>query len=268
MWGSRNQELFTLFAAWMLTCGMAMSTIKRRRVSIGSFTRWAAPMDLVTADRDCIEGWLGTFANKRTRHSYRSDLAAFYSWAVRRRVVEADPMLDVARVRQPKSQPRPVPAEYVPGIIDSAPTPRLRLALQLAAYGGLRVSEISALDADDISLHPSRPTLVVRHGKGDKDRIVPLHPVLVRALAGRRTGRVVPWGPEHLSRLASAHMRSLGHDYTIHQLRGSCATELARVTHGDVVRIARFLGHQDPNTTMGYVGFSEGVDGLEGLYSA
>lgn len=45
--------------------------------------------------------------------------------------------------------------------------------------------------------------------------------------------------------------------FTLHSLRGSCATELARVTKGDVVRIARILGHSDTNTTMGYIGFGD-----------
>lgn len=264
-------QLFVLFFIWCETRGHSPATIKRRRSSLNSFASWIAPMEIADADADHVDNWLGSFANKRTRKSYRSDLSAFYDWATRRRVVAANPMLGVDRIRAPKSEPRPVPAEYVPLIIDSCGNGRLRMALMLAAYAGLRRAEICALHSDDISLHPSRPHLVVRSGKGDKDRVVPLHPRLVRSLTQRKPrGRIIPWAPDTLGRMAAEHMRSLGFDYTIHQLRGSCATELARVTGGDVVRMARFLGHEDPNTTMRYVGFADNsmATELPGMYQS
>jgi integrase/recombinase XerC len=271
MWGRHSIDLVELFVEWMEVRGMSPATIKRRRSSLASFIRWCAPLELTLVEAEHVENWLRTLANKRTRSAYRSDLAAFYDWARRRKIIPDNPMLEVDTVRRPKSEPRPVPAEYVREIIGTCQNGRLRIALMLAAYAGLRRAEICALHSDDISLHPSRPRLVVRHGKGDKDRVVPLHPRLVKSFAERKPkGRVVPWEPDTLGRLAAEHMRSLGHDYTLHQLRGSCATELARVTHGDVVRIARFLGHEDTNTTIRYIGFSDDsfADELPGLYSA
>jgi integrase len=269
MYGGRNIETYDLFDRWMQTRGLAATTRKRRRTSISGFTRWIAPLELTAVEADHVESWLATFTSKRTRHAYRSDLAAFYDWAVRRRVVTANPMLEVDRIRQPKSIPRPVPSDLVTAIINACECGRLRMALMLAAYAGLRRAEICALTADDIRLHPSRPTLIVRGGKGDKDRIVPLHPRLVRSLTARKPrGRLIPWQPDTLGRLAAEHMRSLGYDYTIHQLRGACATELARVLHGDVVRIGRFLGHESPITTMGYIGYMDDTvtEQLPGLY--
>jgi integrase len=253
-----NHELFDLFQDWMTTRGMSPMTLKRRRSSLWSFSRWIAPMPITLTEAEHVESWLSTFTNPRTRHAYRSDLAAFFDWARRRKLIAADPMLEVDAIRQPKSVPRPVPPELVPIIINSCQNGRLRMALMLAAYAGLRRAEICALHSDDVRLHPSRPTLVVRDGKGGKDRIVPLHPRLVKSFTQRKPkGRVIPWEPDTLGRRAADHMRSLGYDYTIHQLRGACATELARVLNGDVVKIGRFLGHESPITTMGYIGFSD-----------
>ena len=45
-----------------------------------------------------------------------------------------------------------------------------------------RATEALALEARDLHLDSDRPTLVVRQGKGRKDRVVPVHPELQTAL--------------------------------------------------------------------------------------
>jgi integrase/recombinase XerD len=51
--------------------------------------------------------------------------------------------------------------------------PRDRAILALLAYGGLRRGEVMAADVGDYS--PAAPSLMV-HGKGNKDRVAPVHP--------------------------------------------------------------------------------------------
>jgi len=50
----------------------------------------------------------------------------------------------------------------------------MRAMLTLAAFAGLRVQEIDGLDRDDIL--EAKGLIRVRHGRGAKERIVPLHP--------------------------------------------------------------------------------------------
>jgi hypothetical protein len=57
--------------------------------------------------------------------------------------------------------------------------PRDRAILALLAYGGLRRGEVMAADVGDYSREA--PSLMV-HGKGNKDRVVPLHAVAQTAL--------------------------------------------------------------------------------------
>lgn len=54
---------------------------------------------------------------------------------------------------------------------------RDRLLLALLAYGGLRRSELLALDWDDVDL--GRRLLRVRKAKGGRQRVVPIHPALI-----------------------------------------------------------------------------------------
>jgi site-specific recombinase XerD len=67
---------------------------------------------------------------------------------------------------------------------------RDRLLLSLFAFAGLRRAELLGLDCDDVDL--DRRLIRVRHAKGGRQRVVPLHPALVVLLeAYLRTPRAV-----------------------------------------------------------------------------
>ena len=266
---SRSADLIRLFLAYMAMRGMSEHTVRRRRSSLTSFGKFIRPCQIQDADRDLVECWLATFGSSRTRHAYHSDLSSFYQWGVRRKAFEHNPVAETDSIRVPKGLPRPVPPDAVPGIIAAATSDRLRIGLMLAAYAGLRRAEVVAITAADIQIHP-QPLLVVRSGKGGKDRIVPLHPALAFELSEfRGSGRIVPWSADRFGRLASDHMRSLGYDCTVHQLRATFATELARVLDGNIVAVGKMLGHESPQTTMGYVGWGGGetTQRMRGLYA-
>jgi len=77
--------------------------------------------------------------------------------------------------------------EEIARLIDAAGSLRNRVLVEVLAYTGIRREEAVNLDIADVDA--SRLRLVVRAGKGDKARIVPITPHVaesVRALAGRR----------------------------------------------------------------------------------
>ena len=231
-------------------------TIRRRRGSLGRFAAFIHPTPLLLADGANIEEWLQQFGAARTKHAYRSDLAAFFSWAVRRHILDSSPVADTDPIRVPRGMPRPVPSGSVRMVIGCATDETLQVALALAAYAGLRRSEITHLSTDDISLASDPAQLVVRNGKGGKDRIVPVHPELARLLARQRQGRVVPWTADALGRRASAHIRACGFNNTIHNLRATFGTELSRVTKGNVMLVKELMGHASAETTTAYIGLA------------
>lgn len=73
-------------------------------------------------------------------------------------------------------------------LIQAARTPRDRALIACLYYAGLRRAEARALDVGDVDLPGGR--LLVRRGKGEKARVVPLHPELARYLGKLLSGRV------------------------------------------------------------------------------
>jgi len=50
-------------------------------------------------------------------------------------------------------------------------------------YTGIRVSECASLDKDDLQMSERKGNVLIRHGKGDKERNIPLHPEVRRAIS-------------------------------------------------------------------------------------
>lgn len=254
------------FRKYQLVRGLSPKTVRRRSVSIRQFAGSIAPISLLEATGELIDDWLGTFPSAATRRAYRSDLMAFYSWAAKRDLC-VNPVLKTDSIRVPKPLPRPVPPSYLAVVLSSAP-PDVRLMIALAAYAGLRVAEIAALERADIDLTSEAPTLAVRAGKGNKDRIVPIHPDLVAFLRAAKPGRLVRVSSSTVSLKIAVHLRSLGIEATAHKLRHTFGTELARSTEGNVILIARLMGHEDVSTSMRYIGWAggPGADAVAAMY--
>lgn len=256
-----HQHLFEAFAAWQQGRAFSPKTILRRRTALRSFHRHIAPMPLTSATFEHVEEWLRQYSSPRTRHAYRSDLNCFYTWAVRRQLVDRNPVADTDSIKVPKALPRPIHPHTVMLALACAEDLDLKLMIALAAYAGLRCCEISALTVDDVQL-TEVPMLLVRKGKGGKDRIVPVHPDLAALLHRHRgQGRYFPLTPDGIGRRISRHLRALGIDATGHQFRHTFGTQIARLSRGNMILLGRLMGHENPATSLGYAGWDGGEAG-------
>ncbi len=132
----------------------------------------------------------------------------------------------------------------------------------VAFAGNGRISEIGALDANNVHLDAEPPVLVVRDGKWGKDRIVPLHPRLIPMLRGQ-SGWFFPNGQGGHLKPGAIHnalqfllVRNGIPRFTFHALRHYFGSEAARWSGGNVVLVAALMGHENTNTTMGYIGWA------------
>jgi site-specific recombinase XerC len=93
---------------------------------------------------------------------------------------------DVRRLELPQSAPRalaPRGATRWLRAVQACLRPRDRLLGLIPFYAGLRIGEAVALDLDDVRLSARKGVLIVRSGKGDRYREVPVHPELRANLA-------------------------------------------------------------------------------------
>lgn len=262
-----NMRSADQFAAHMRYRHLSPATIRRRRATLHLFERYLAPKDLVLASQNDIEAFLSTRTAARTKHAYRSDLRTFYQWLTDKELIEVSPAAKVAGIRIPKSLPRPLTASDVLGSLTFG-SRKVRRMIALALFAGLRCHEIAGLKAEDVWLHGDPPMLVVRHGKGAKDRAIPMHPELVSLMRDiPPSGPVFPgrdrpqMRPYSVSSAITRHLERAGIDGTPHQIRHTFGTELARQSGGDLLLTATLMGHESTATTMGYVRLTPGLAG-------
>ena len=242
---------------------------------------------LVTAMQQDVSGFLEHLRthgiDSRSAARKLSCLRGFYKWLLLDRRIHHDPTVNIESPKAwkvlPKSLAEPEVAEMLERAAMAADHPqaqatalRDRAILELLYAGGLRVSEVTALNTSDLALDLGR---VQVRGKGDKERIVPLGRVAVESLE-----TYLAQGRPHLARISSArrtqpvrsetsrlflslrgmpltrqwvwHLVKLADpSASPHKLRHSCATHM--VEHGaDLRSVQLLLGHADISTTQVY----------------
>ena len=266
--------------------GLASNTLAAYRRDLRRYTGWLAAAgidDPAAAGEDDVVAFLGelragsTPAGSRYRaSSVARNLAAvrgFHRFLVRERLAASDPSRDLDSPKVPASLPKALSVEQVEALLgavagDEPRALRDRALLETLYAAGLRVSEATALDLDDVDLEDG---LVRAFGKGSKERLVPIGRAaraalgawLVRGrpnLAGPRAGPALFLNAQgsRLTRqgcwkILRHHARRAGLDGVVspHVLRHSFATHLL-AGGADVRSVQELLGHASLATTQVY----------------
>lgn len=237
------------FDQYNVACGHSAGT---RRLRMRYVHRYMATCDPVTATVTDVAAFLGVPGwSASTRMSARSALMSLHEWMVADGIRSDNPVRAVKPVRKPPGVPRPAPENVVTLALDGGCDDRTRLMVLLGAYAGLRRSEIASLHTDQITDTHIRVT-----GKGDKTRLIPLHPVLkdsLRAVLGT-TGFVFPGkdgGPVSARTVNRVVNRVLPAGMSTHTLRHRFATQVLSRSH-DLRAVQTLLGHSSVATTQIY----------------
>ena len=187
------------------------------------------------------------------------ELNRFAGWLVERRYLQRSPMIGISVPRRERRLPRVLAWSQVEQIVADERKPRDRAILALLAYGGLRRGEVMAADVGDYSREA--PSLMV-HGKGNKDRVVPLHAVVAQAALDAYLATRRGLAPEHplfvswrgritkqvMVLLCKRVSRRIGRRLHPHLFRHTFATELLN-RRADLRVIQTLLGHESLATT-------------------
>ena len=224
--------------------------------TIAAYRRVLATInDPETATQDEVEDWWldRDHLSPATRRQELAALRSFYRWMIRWDHRDDDPTRRLDAPKMGHRLPRPMGRDDLHRLL-AVTSGEMRRAICLGAYAGLRVAEVAALDWADVDVEARR--IIVRGGKGDKDRPVGLSPLLLDALLPVTGGNVVRAGGKAYSANAlqqkvNATIRAAGVDGTFHKLRSRFAT-VALASTGNLLAVSRALGHSSPATTAIY----------------
>src|SRR6185295_10698221 len=250
-----------------------------------SFLAARGTPDLTAADLRLVRAWLAALhARGLAPASIARRLAALRScfrFLVRRGVMEGNPAREARSPRQPRKLVTFLPIDEATQLVDGravggASRARDVAILELLYASGLRVSELSGLDLDDLD-RTERTVRVL--GKGRKERMVPYGnqaaraletwlgergerggPVFTNARGGRLTVRSVHTIVRRAARAAGITRRvsphTLRHTFATHLLDGGA----------DLRAIQELLGHSRLSTTQRYT--HVGAEQLLKVYDA
>ena len=198
----------TLIETYLARCaveGKSPRTIAAYRESLARFQRClqedGAPLDPDRLRPDHVIAYLARFAARSpdTRHRYFREVRCFCTWLRAAGYTDNDPFRGLRNVRLPQQDRAAARAR---GDRPPARVLRRRHGRWAAAIArsssrcwtpGLRCAEAVGLDLADCALPEQR--LLVRHGKGGKDRIVPFAARCADALAAYLADRGTAPGP-------------------------------------------------------------------------
>jgi len=194
-------------------------------------------------------------------HNLRIGKAAF-SWAVRVGIIHANPFKGVKLVKLPVYEPRNLSEFEVRRVLDVAKEFDAFALVATAIYGGLRLSELIALEWPDVDIEAGEIRVSCDETfltKSRKPRVVPIAPELRAILEPIATTAGLCFPSEAGTRRDPANVRKTmlrigkkaGADLTPHDLRRTFASLLA--SKGvPTTRIRDYLGHASIATTEGY----------------
>jgi integrase/recombinase XerD len=274
--------------------GLADNTVAAYRRDLGLWLRYCNhseldPTEVATEDLSGYLQWLRDGASPERRGYAPASVArmatsvrGFYRFLAREGRVARDPGADIASPTRGRSLPKAIAVAEVSRLLelpgDDLLGRRDRAVLETLYGAGLRISELVALDVDDVDLAAS--SILVRAGKGGRGRLVPLGTkarravdvytaVARRELLRRSQGRAgvaalflnargARLGRQGCWKILKGYARRAGLEDTLspHTLRHSFATHMLDAG-ADVRVVQELLGHASLATTQIYTLVSE-----------
>ncbi len=258
-------------------------TIKAYTGDLANFSAYVGSRSWKQIDHIAIRGFLSQLYEKGLgKTSVARSLAAvrsLYRWLAREGVVEQNPAKLVATPKLPKKLPRVPTIEEMNSVLDgtmpetAAFPERDRLMLELLYGCGIRNSELTGINLDDIRL--SAEAILIR-GKGKKERYVPFGGAIKGALSiylparqallaetkkntaalllNQRGGRLTTRSVGRIiKKIAVA--KGLSPDVHPHTLRHAFGTHMLE-EGADLRAIQELLGHERLATTQRYTQLS------------
>jgi integrase/recombinase XerD len=276
------------YLEWLRTKNYAERTVENRAVYLGFFLQWAEDRGITRpaeVTKPILERYQRHLYHLRKANgaplSFRSQFSrlvpvrAFFKWLARQNHLLYNPASELELPRLEKRLPKHVlTASEAEAVLaqpdtDDALGVRDRAILEVLYSTGMRRMELAGLALYD--LDTERGTLMIRQGKGKKDRMVPIGERAIawteKYLADVRPGLVVEpdqsvlfltatgeaFTPNRLTQMVRGYVTAaeLGKRGACHLFRHTMAT-LMLEGGADIRFIQQMLGHAELSTTQIY----------------
>ncbi|ARU61968.1 integrase [Tumebacillus avium] len=244
--------------------GKSDTTIKTYEHAIKQFEEWleGTGTNLEDYSRSDVQQYIDYLASKKksaaTINKVWNAIKTFSKWAGKRAAIE-----DISVVKQPdvkKQAPKgldKIERNRLIRDMDRIGNKRDYAILMTLMMTGIRVSELVALDRDDVEIGERSGILKIRAGKGNKERSLPLNKEARRAIGKYIAERSDDLTPLFISnRQERISVRSVQHllgQFGVHphQLRHTYITGLVRANE-DLAVIQSLSGHSSADMVLRY----------------
>ena len=247
-----NDKLFTLYKAELI---LRIRNEKNLRNILALLTQFKDYLGEYPPSEQLAKGFLAQYTGLKphTWYNYVGEVKRFMSWYGEGITLKA---------KLPKSLPtyhEDQDVEALLAVIKTKQThkkmmPRDTLLVELDWRTGLRRAELANLEARDIH----SDFLVVRNGKNNKDRVIPLGPPIAKKLHEftkemEPTEKIFKLNPTTLGmKIKDLAKRAGLNDFHCHSLRHKFCTDLLE-RGADLRVVQQLMGHENINTTQVYL---------------
>lgn len=251
--------------------------------SVDMLCNWADNEKLATLNHSAVKSFLYWGKEElgwqaRTFRNHRQYLKSFFEFCVKRRYIAKNPVDGIERPKPPRTLPRALTREEIQTVLNHTrwypwryqfESVRNETMLYFFVFTGLRLQELINLQIADVNL--SSEEILVRLGKGQKDRLIPIHPRLMpvirnylseRQRIGNRSAYFFTGVQSELT-LSGKDIRTVcrkvsqdcGIYFRPHRLRHTFG-RLCVEAELDIFTIKEIMGHSDISVTQTYLSIS------------
>lgn len=265
-----------LLAQFLKEQDYSANTKRAYRNDIQSFVKWfeSANAEPFRPDRVTVSDVVGFRTSMRssgksvaTVNRCLNALRAFFGWLVETGSIPKSPVTKVKELGRQQLAPKGLEQSEIRRLLRECELRRdnrTQTIFALLAYTGIRVGELCKLRISDLTIKERTGSILIRSGKGAKERTVPL-PAEVRRILREHIpqiggpdeafvfqGQRGPLTPTGVRTIFRKYAQIVGFTIYPHLFRHTFAHAALTASNNDLVGVSQLLGHESINTTAIY----------------
>ena len=259
--------MFEDYEAHLIGLDKSSKTVTAYLRGVKAFAEWfekttgeeLTPAGFTTLDVAEYRDHLSATKSASSVNQALSSISSYAEWAESTGLISDNPVKEVKTIKIEELSPKSLSRNEQNALLRSVrktQNKRDNAIISLMLNTGIRVGELCSLETSDVQLQGRDKHIIIRSGKGRKERVIPLNTVAAKALkayiATLPEGKIFAITVRGVAHVCDryAHDAKIDH-LTPHVLRHSFATNL--ISRGiSLDKIAKLMGHNDVNTTARY----------------